>query len=71
MTWEDAIKVDLKQTQHECVGWIQVVWVRVQWQNLVNMVTELQVMYMGKAEEPVEYCRSLLCATDYLKIKTL
>jgi hypothetical protein len=40
--------VGLKQTQYEYVGWIQVVWVRVQWQSLVNMVTELQIMHMGK-----------------------
>ena len=43
--------MDLKQTQHKCVGWIQVVWVRVQWRSLVNMVIELQIMYMGRTEE--------------------
>jgi hypothetical protein len=64
MTQEDNIKVDLKQTQHECVGWIQVVWVTVKWQSLVNMVTELQIMYMGKPEEPADYCRSQFYATD-------
>jgi len=35
------------------VGWIQVVRVRVQG-SLVNMGIELQIVYMGKPEEPVE-----------------
>jgi hypothetical protein len=41
--WEDNIKTDLKEIECEDVGWIHLFQDRVQWQDLVNIVMNLQV----------------------------
>jgi hypothetical protein len=41
--WEDSIKVDLKEIGIDGVNWVQLAQVRVQWQDSVNMVINLQV----------------------------
>jgi hypothetical protein len=42
-TWEDNIKVDLKETACENVDWIHLAQDRVQWQTLANMIMNLFV----------------------------
>jgi hypothetical protein len=43
--WENNIKMDLKHTGCEDVGWIHLNQDREKWQALVNMVMSLQIPY--------------------------
>jgi hypothetical protein len=42
-TWEDNIKMDLKNVGIEVMGWIEMVQDRNKWQALVNAVMNLRV----------------------------
>jgi hypothetical protein len=42
-SWEDNIKLDLREIGIDGVNWIQLAQDRVQWQAFVNMVMNLQV----------------------------
>jgi hypothetical protein len=42
-TWEDNIRLDLKETGWQIVDWIHVTQDNDQWRALVNMVTNLRV----------------------------
>jgi hypothetical protein len=42
-TWEENIKLDLREKRINGVNWIQLAQDRVQWQAFVNMVMNLQV----------------------------
>jgi hypothetical protein len=41
--WEDNIKIDLRELGIDGVKWIQLAQDRVQWQDFMNMVMNLQV----------------------------
>jgi hypothetical protein len=41
--WEDNIKLGLREIGIDEVNWIQLAWDRVQWQDFVKMVMNLQV----------------------------
>jgi hypothetical protein len=42
-TWEDNIKIDLREIGIDGVDWIQLAQDRVQWQAFVSMVMDLRV----------------------------
>ena len=42
-TWEDNIRVDLKQVCLEDVNWVDLSQVGKKWQAVVNMVTDFRV----------------------------
>jgi hypothetical protein len=43
--WEDNIKMDPKEIEHEDVDWFHLTQERVQWQALVITVMNFQVQY--------------------------
>jgi transposase len=48
-SWVDNIKIDLRETERGCMGWIDVAQDRDQWRALVNTVINLWVpQYAGK-----------------------
>jgi hypothetical protein len=48
-TWEDNIKMDLRERGIDEANWIQLAQDRVQWRPFVNTVMNLRVLYRKKA----------------------
>jgi hypothetical protein len=46
LLWEDNIKMDLRKTGQEGVGWMHLTQDMDQWQDFVNMAMNLRFPYM-------------------------
>jgi hypothetical protein len=44
-TWEDNIRMDLKEIDWECVDWNRLTQVRSQWLSLVNKIKNFRVIF--------------------------